>query len=62
VVQGYPIDVVYLDIQKAFDKVPHNWLMLRVDLIEVFKILKVLMTWILIYLLNFVKHIQEVTL
>ena len=28
--QGYPIDVVYLDFQKAFDKVPHKRLMLKI--------------------------------
>ena len=28
--QGYPIDVIYLDFQKAFDKVPHKRLMLKV--------------------------------
>jgi len=28
--QGYPIDVIYLDFQKAFDKVPHGRLMLKV--------------------------------
>jgi hypothetical protein len=27
--QGYPIDVIYLDFQKAFDKVPHKRLMLK---------------------------------
>jgi len=28
--RGYPIDVVYLDFQKAFDKVPHKRLMLKI--------------------------------
>jgi len=28
--QGYPIDVIYLDFQKAFDKVPHRRLMMKV--------------------------------
>jgi ribonuclease P/MRP protein subunit RPP40 len=28
--QGLPIDVIYLDFQKAFDKVPHKRLMLKV--------------------------------
>ncbi|MGE5822000.1 MAG: RNA-directed DNA polymerase [Nitrososphaerota archaeon] len=28
--QGYPIDVVYLDFQKAFDKVPHKRLMMKI--------------------------------
>ena len=28
--QGFPIDVVYLDFQKAFDKVPHKRLMLKI--------------------------------
>jgi len=29
--QGYPIDVVYLDVQKAFDKAPHIRLMLKIE-------------------------------
>jgi hypothetical protein len=29
--QGYPIDVIYLDFQKAFDKVPHKRLMLKIE-------------------------------
>ena len=28
--QGYPTDVVYLDFQKAFDKVLHKRLMLKI--------------------------------
>jgi hypothetical protein len=28
--QGYPIDVIYLDFQKAFDKVPHKRLMMKI--------------------------------
>ena len=27
---GYPIDVIYLDFQKAFDKVPHQRLLLKI--------------------------------
>jgi hypothetical protein len=28
--QGFPIDVIYLDFQTAFDQVPHTKLMLKV--------------------------------
>ena len=39
--QGYPIDVIYLDFQKAFDKVPHKRLMMKINALgitgEVFK-------------------------
>ena len=27
--RGYPIDVIYLDFQKAFDKVPHKRLLIK---------------------------------
>ena len=29
--QGFPIDVIYLDFQKAFDKVPHKRLMKKIN-------------------------------
>ena len=39
--QGYPIDIIYLDFQKAFDKVSHERLMMKIDALgitgEVFK-------------------------
>ena len=28
--QGYPVDIIFLDFQKAFDKVPHGRLLLKV--------------------------------
>ena len=27
--QGYPVDALYLDFQKAFDKVPHKHLVMK---------------------------------
>jgi hypothetical protein len=29
--RGFPVDVIYLDFQKAFDKVPHRRLMLKIN-------------------------------
>jgi len=29
--KGYPIDVIYLDFQKAFDKIPHKHLMMKIN-------------------------------
>jgi len=34
--QGYPIDVMYLDFQKAFDKVPH--IMLKINFLGINKL------------------------
>ena len=33
--QGYPVDVIFLDFQKAFDKVPHERLLLKVKAMDV---------------------------
>jgi len=27
--RGYPVDIIYLDFQKAFDKVPHKRLLMK---------------------------------
>jgi len=32
--QGYPIDVIYLDFQKAFDKIHHKRLMMKINAID----------------------------
>jgi len=29
--QGYPIDVIYLDLQKTFDKAPRKRLMMKIN-------------------------------
>ena len=33
--QGYPLDVIFLDFQKAFDKVPHERLLLQVKAMDI---------------------------
>ena len=33
--QEYPVDVIFLDFQKAFDKVPHGRLLLKVNAIGI---------------------------
>ena len=29
--RGYPVDIIYLDFQKAFDKVPHRRLLMKLN-------------------------------
>ena len=41
--QGKPVDVIFLDFQKAFDKVPHRWLILK---IKSFGIIDEVFNWI----------------
>ena len=33
--QGYPVDVIFVDFQKAFDKVPHGRLLLKVKVMGI---------------------------
>jgi len=33
--QGYPIDVIYLDFQKAVDKVAHKRLMMKINAMSI---------------------------
>ena len=33
--QGYPVDVIFLDFQKAFDKMPHGRLLLKVKAMRI---------------------------
>ena len=33
--QGYPVDVIFLDFQKVFDKVPHRRLLLKVKAMDI---------------------------
>ena len=40
---GYPVDVIYLDFQKAFDKVPHKRLLMK---LQVYGIDEELLRWI----------------
>jgi len=40
---GYPVDIIYLDFQKAFDKVPHRRLITN---IEAYGIGGEVLTWI----------------
>ena len=47
--QGVPIDVVYMDLQKAFDTVPHKRLLYK---IKYYGIIGNLLTWIIGFLSN----------
>ena len=47
--QGVPIDVVYMDLQKAFDTVPHKRLLYK---IEYYGIMGNLLRWIAGFLSN----------
>ena len=47
--QGVPIDVVYMDQQKAFDTVPHKCLLYK---IKYYGIIGNLLRWIAVFLSN----------
>jgi hypothetical protein len=45
--RGFPVDVIYLDFQKAFDKVPHRRLMLKINSLGISgSILKWIENWL----------------
>ena len=44
---GYPVDVIYLDFENAFDKVPHRRLLMKLDAYEIAgNVLKWIENWL----------------